>query len=179
MNSVITQFGAAAAENQDLFGALGINWTLLALQTGAFLLLLIILRKLVYPPLVAMLDKRDKAAKDSADAIAEAEKHASETEARTAELMNEAKREAADIVATAKQEASVMAKKAEEKARAKAEAIAASSLEELNKEVLAAKKMLRGEALELVALATEKVVGKTVSDTVDVRLIETSLKEVK
>lgn len=70
-----------------------------------------------------------------------------------------------------------MSQKSEEKARLKAEAIAASSLEEINKEVLAAKKMLRNETLDLVALATQKVVGKTVSDTIDASLIETSLKE--
>ena len=52
-----------------------------------------------------MLDKRDDAVRASADAAMEAEKHAAEAEARTAELLDEAKQEAADIVSTAKEEA--------------------------------------------------------------------------
>ena len=47
----------------------------------------------------------------------------------------------------------------------------------LKKERVAAKKMLRDETLDLVALATEKVVSKTVSDGVDANLIKASLKE--
>lgn len=178
MNNTITKVAATAADSPDLFGSLGIDWRLLVLQTIAFLILLLILKKLVYPPLMAMLDKRDQAAKASADAVAEAQKYASEAEARTAAMVEKAKREAADIVTTAKQEASAMSEKSEEKARAKAEAIAAASLEELNKEVVTARKMLRNEALDLVALATEKVVGKTVSGSVDEKLIEKSLEEV-
>lgn len=180
MEYIATHFVTVAATSEasgDLFSALGIDWALLALQTVAFLILFAILKKLVYPPLLAMLDKRDAAAAASAEAVAEAQKHADRAQSRTEELMQKAKQEAADIVATAKQEASAMSQKSEEKARLKAEAIAASSLEEINKEVLAAKKMLRNETLDLVALATQKVVGKTVSDTIDASLIETSLKE--
>ena len=78
MDIVVRQFGSTATENSDLFGSLGINWTLLGLQTLAFVILLLILKKFVYPPLVAMLDKRDEAVKASADAAMEAEKHAAE-----------------------------------------------------------------------------------------------------
>ena len=68
MDTVVRQFGTTATDNSDLFGSLGINWTLLGLQTLAFLLLLFILKKFVYPPLLAMLDKRDEAVRASADA---------------------------------------------------------------------------------------------------------------
>ena len=64
---------STSEQGGDLFSSLGINWTLLALQTVAFLILLFILKKFVYPPLVAMLDKRDDAVRASADAAMEAE----------------------------------------------------------------------------------------------------------
>ena len=63
METILTQFASAeahAAEKADLFSSLGIDWKLLILQTVAFLILLVILRKWVYPPLAAMLDKREK-----------------------------------------------------------------------------------------------------------------------
>ena len=128
MDIVVRQFGSTATENSDLFGSLGINWTLLGLQTLAFVILLLILKKFVYPPLVAMLDRRDEVVKASADAAMEAEKHAAEAEARTAELLDEAKREAADIVTTAKEEASKTAEEVARKAEAKADALLANAL---------------------------------------------------
>ena len=62
MEILLTQFAAAEAhaEKADLFGSLGIDWKLLVLQTIAFLILLAILRKFVYPPLVAMLPRVDR-----------------------------------------------------------------------------------------------------------------------
>ena len=48
MERILTQFASAeahAAEKADLFSSLGIDWKLLILQTVAFLILLVILRK--------------------------------------------------------------------------------------------------------------------------------------
>ena len=56
METILTQFASAeahAAEKADLFSSLGIDWKLLILQTVAFLILLVIIRKWVYPPLEA------------------------------------------------------------------------------------------------------------------------------
>ena len=63
MERLVTQFASAeahATDKADLFGSLGIDWKLLILQSVAFLVLLFVLSKWVYPPLAAMLDKRDK-----------------------------------------------------------------------------------------------------------------------
>ena len=45
--------------------------------------------------------------------------------------------------------------------------------------MIAAKKALHNETIELVAQATEKVVGKTVNAGVDKQLITQSIKEVE
>ena len=103
MERIFTQFANADPAVQaetNIFTSLGLDWKLLVLQTLAFLLLLWLLKKFVYPPILAMLDKRDAAVKASADAAMEAERYAAEAEARTAELLDEAKHEAAAIVAT-------------------------------------------------------------------------------
>lgn len=76
MNTILLQFAVATegVEEAGLFGSLGIDWTLLLMQTIAFLVLLAILRKWVYPPLLAMLDKRDKLLRDSTEAAVSAKK---------------------------------------------------------------------------------------------------------
>ena len=53
----------------------------------------------------------------------------------------------------------------------------AAAQSEIAKEVIAAKKALHNETVELVARATEKVVGKTVDAKLDNVVIEESLKE--
>ena len=60
----------------DLFGTLGIDWTLLLLQIISFAILVFILTKFVYPPIVAMLDRNDKKIADAVKATEEAQKNA-------------------------------------------------------------------------------------------------------
>ncbi len=171
------QIVAATEEpSADLFSALGIDWTLLGLQVLAFLILLAFLKKFVYPPLVSMLDKREESVKASADAAMEAERHAAEAEARTAELLNEAKKEAAEIVATAREEASVAAEAMHDKSEKKAAAMIDSAKDEISKEIEGAKKALQSEALELVAMATGKVLEEKIDAKKDSALIKKALK---
>ena len=71
MEHFLTQFAAEPAK-ADLFSSIGIDWKLLVLQTIAFLLLLVILKKFVYPPIVAMLDRRDEMIKEAYEAAKQA-----------------------------------------------------------------------------------------------------------
>lgn len=160
-------------------GAFGIDIPTLIFQTIAFLLLVFALGKWVFPIFMTAVDRREARINESLKAADEARQAADTAGEDVAKLLKQARREASEIVSTAKQEAAAMSQDAEVKARAKAEAIAAASLEELNKEILAAKKMLRKETLDLVAVATEKVVGKTVSESVDEGIIKQSLEEAK
>lgn len=161
-----------AQPNGDLMSSLGIDWALLGYQTLAFLLLLLILKRFVYPPLLNMLDKRDELIKASADAAMQAEQQASEAEARTAEMVARARQDAAEIVETAKQEAVEVASLIHEKAEARAEALIVSARDELSKEVESAKKLLKQETIELVALATGKVLEEKIDTKQDIQLIE-------
>lgn len=181
MEYIITQFAAtdATAGGEDLLSSIGIDWRLLALQALAFLILLAILKKFVYPPLVGVLEKRDADLRASADAAMEAERHAAEAQEMTSELLEKAKQEAADIVATARDEATAMVESAQAKAETKADALLNSAREEISKEVASAKKELESGALELVALATGKVLDEKVDTKKDGQLIAKALKEAK
>ena len=182
MEYIIKQFAAAeaaGASEGNLFLSIGIDWKLLALQALAFLILLMILKKFVYPPLVGVLEKRDADLRASADAAMEAERHAAEAQEETSKLLEQAKQEAAEIVATARDEASNMVETAQKKAEAKTDAMLNSAREEISKEVAGAKRQLESETLELVALATGKVLEEKVDTKKDGQLIEKALKEAK
>lgn len=177
MNNPFVQFASSQAGQSDLFGSLGIDWKLLLLQTVAFLVLLWFLGKFVYPVLSKSMDKREEDLERANKAAIEASKLAESSKNETEKLLKEARAQAKEIVATAKTEADDMRTKAEERSREQAERTIASAREEITKEVAAAKKDLHNETIELVAMATEKVIGRTVLPDVDKKIVRESLKE--
>ncbi len=179
MQSIVTFIATAEVADEGIMGAFGVDVPTLIFQGIAFLLLVFVLGKWVFPVFLAAVDRREQSINESLKAADEARSAADDANRDVAKLLKEARAEAGEIVSTAKKEASMMAQDAETKARAKTEALMAASVDEIEKEVLAAKKMLRSETLDLVALATEKVAGKAVSEAVDTGMIETALKEAK
>lgn len=170
---------AAAAESESIFSALGIDWRLLVLQLVAFIILVWLLGKFVYPWLMKSVDQRQADIEAAAKAAKEAQSAANDTQEETTKLMAEARKQAAEIVSTAKLEASEMASSSEAKARSTAEKIVADAHDQLTKDIEAAKRELHDETLELVALATTKVVGKTLDKKSDEALIQDALKGAK
>ena len=178
MNQVLTQFASAEA-GSDQFSMIGIDWKLLLIQTIAFLLLLVVLKKWVYKPILKMLDQRDADIQAGLNAAAEAKKSADESEARTEALLKKARRESQVIVAAAKAEASEMVASAEAKAKQQADRIIANGHQEVASELAAAKKALRGEMVDLVVEATRKVSAETIDVSKDTQLVEKHLKELR
>ena len=180
MKNILLQFASTApSDGGDMFSSLGIDWKLLILQSVAFLILLFILKKFVYPPLVAMLDKHDETVRASQKAAEEAKKHAEEAEEKTADLLKDARKEAADMLASARDEATELVEDAHKKASAKADAMMNSARDEITKEISKAKQDLQSETLDLVALATAKVLDEKVDSKKDGSLISKSIEELK
>lgn len=175
----LTYFASASSTEAkpDLFSSIGVDWTLLILQTIAFLILFWFLSKFVYPSLVAMLDKREKLIEESVRAAHDAEKNASEAEAKTAKLMKDARKQADEMLASAKSEAGQIVDLAEKKSRERAEQIVADAEAEIGRDIDTARKSLRAETISLVAEATEKVVRSTVDAQVDKKVVEGAIKE--
>lgn len=179
MVSTLTQFASTGAASGDIFTALGIDWKTLILQIVAFLILVWLLSKFVYPWLMKSVDERQNAIEAGAKAAEAAQEKAAKAEKDIAKLMSEARSEASDIISTAKEEATAAIEAAESKAKLHADAIVSSAHEQIEKDVLAAKKTLRDETIDLVAEATEKVIGHVVTAKVDEKLITTAVKEAR
>lgn len=167
----------AASGLGDIFTSLGIDGKMLLFQAIAFLILVFVMGKWVFPILLKTVDQRQEAIEAGAKAAQEAEKKATEAQAEVAKLLKEARAEAKDIVATAKDEAVAQIADSEQKAKTRAEKIVKDAHEQLEKDVIAARKALHNDTIELVALATEKIVGKTVSESVDKKIIAEAVKE--
>lgn len=173
-------YNFAATESSasgDIFTSLGINGQMLLFQAVAFLILVFVLSKWVFPVLMKAVDDRQEAIEASTKAAEQAEKKAAEAEEELQKILKEARAEAKDIVVTAKDEATAMIAASEQKAKTRAEKIVRDAHEQLEKDIIAARKVLHNETIELVAMATEKVVGKSVNQSVDKTIIAEAVKD--
>ena len=178
MEKILTQFAnSGASEKAGLFDSLGIDWALLAFQTVAFLILLFVLRKFVYPPMMKMLVKREKDLKAADAAAKSAKENADRDEELTAEMMRKARAQASDIVASAREEATEVVEEAAKKATAKSEALIKEAHNTIAQEIENAKKDLHNSTLELVVEATGKVLGEKIDAKKDTKLISEALEE--
>lgn len=175
---LLTQFAETGASS-NLFTALGIDWQMLIFQIVAFVVLVVLLGKFVYPPLMKAVDNRQEAIEASTEAAEEARKKAAKAESDVEKMLKEARTQASDIVSTAKEEATAAIEAADAKSKARAEHILAEAHEQIEKDVAGARKVLHNETLSLVAQATEKVVGKSVDAKVDEKVISAAIKEAK
>lgn len=165
------------ASSPSLLEALGIDGKLLIEQTLAFLLLVFLLSKFVYPALIKAIDSRRDQIEASMLEAKKAEEAANTAEEKVHQLLREARKEADDIVATANKAAAAASAEAEDKAKARAERIVADAKEQLDREVTKARKALRRETVELVALATEKVIDEKIDTAKDKELIESAISK--
>lgn len=176
--TTLTQF-AATEPSGDLFGALGIDVGMLVFQAIAFIILVLVMGKWVYPIFVRIVDERQEKIEASTKAADAAQQQAAEAKDAVADLMTEARKEANEIVSSAKREATAAIEAAEAKSKSRAEQIVADAHDQISKEVTAAKKALHNETLSLVALATEKVLGQAVDTKIDDAVITAAIKGAK
>lgn len=147
---------------EGIAAAFGVNWKLLFIQIVNFGILLFILQKFLYKPLLAMIDRRKTQIEKGIENALDAEIKLSEARAKADALVTEAKEKGLLSIESAKDRARVagesIIKKAEEEktrqlsqARAEGErikekALADSSDEIIKLSILAAGKVLREKA---------------------------------
>ena len=176
--TLLTQLAVAPASG-NIFDALGIDWKMLLFQILGFVVLVWLLGKFVYPILIKAVDSRQDAIEAGSKAAAEAEKQAAAAKIAVDKLMKQARKDAGEIVSTAKEEAIAAIEAADAKTKVRAERIVADAHDQINKDIVAAKKALHNETLDLVTLATEKIVGKTMTAKMDESIIAAAVKEAK
>ncbi len=178
MQEIFTLFASAIeAASGGIFESIGIDWKILILQAVAFGLLVFILAKWIYPPILAMLDRRDKLIEDSVKAAKEATKKSEKAAEEIAGQLKAARDEANEIVDAAREQSTQMLLDSEKDAERRAEALVSAAKSQLERDVETARTMLRDETASLVALATEKVVNQKVDGQADEKLISAAIKE--
>lgn len=182
LHSLIVASTAAAehaegAASPGLLEALGIDTKLLIEQGLAFLILVFVLGKFVYPALIKAIDNRRDQIEAGMKEAKQAEEALEKAEAKVTDLLADARKEADDILARSHKEATAMVADAEEKAKSRADQIVTEARAQLDTEVQKARQALKQDTVKLVALATEKVVRTKLDDKKDAELIKEALSE--
>lgn len=151
---------------------LGFNVTTLLLHAVNFLLLLGVLWRLLYRPVLAMLDERAARVRESMERAEYIKEEAARAEQERAARLEEARRQAQAIVAQANQIAEQIRAERRAAAEAEAERIVARAREEAEAERRRALAELRAEVANLAVLAAGQVIRESLDGARHRRLIE-------
>ena len=162
----------------DLIAAFDINWGALAFQTINFLLLLYLLNRFMFKPLLGRMDERsaklEKGLEDAETAARDRELARAEREAAVAE----ARKESAAMLARANKIAEDTRNEILGEARAEAEKVTQRAREEIVAEKERAMAELRSQVADLALDAAAKLVRSDMNATTQRRLVEEFLADV-
>lgn len=162
----------------ELFSKLGIDWRLLSGQIVQFVLLVLILYKLAYKPIIKLLEERTKKIEKSLADAKRIEQTLSESSEERTRLLDETHKQA-EIILT---EARASAEKLQAQTLAATKQHMAELQHKAEVETQAMKDRVvddaKGELAELVVAASERVLRQKMTSAHDKELIEEALREV-
>lgn len=149
-------------------------WTILT-----FLVLLALLGKFAWKPLLAALDRRHEMINDALDNAEKAKQELGQLQQDSAKIVSEARTEAQEIVGKSRVEAEKLKGDMVEKAREEADSIVRNAEKKIELEMAKALAELRNEVADLSLLVASKLIQKNLSKEENQVLIEESLKKIE
>ena len=144
-----------------------------------FLLLLIVLRKVAWGPIISSLELREKEIKDALNAAAAAKANAEQATSDYEKIKREAQGEAQKILSEAKLVKEKMVSDAVLEAKTKAEVEMKSALEAIDSEREKAVKEIKMAAVDLSIKAASKLIEKNLDSSDNRKLVNDTLDEVE
>ena len=154
---------AAFASGGGESGLISLDKSLI-IQAVNFLILLILLTKLLYKPLLAKMDERTQAIQKSLDEAQAARAEARKERDEFAAKIQAAHAEAQGIRATALKDAADEQRRLVDAARAEAARLVASARQEMDQDVRRARQELRQEVADLAIAVSERLIKKSLND---------------
>jgi len=149
-------------------------WTILT-----FLLLVALLAKFAWGPLLAALETRQNAIRKSLDDAQRARDELERLNQESARILNQARVEADQIIVSGRADAERLREDLKVKARAEADAIVKSAERQIQLETARALQQIRTEAVDLSVMIASKLIQRNLTKEDNERLIEEALKQVQ
>jgi F-type H+-transporting ATPase subunit b len=147
-------------------------WTLIV-----FAILVVVLGKFAWGPILNMVEEREKGIQAKLDEAAALNADAAKLLEQHREQLADARRQASELIAEGRTAAERVRKDIEEKARAEGQAIIERARAEIERERDAAIDMLRKESVDLALAAASKLMQENLDQAKDRALVERFLGE--
>ena len=151
----------------------------LIIQMINFLILLFLLQKVLYKPLLAKMNERTEAVRKSLDEAQHARAEAAKQQQENAERLRAAHAEAAAIRAAALKEAGEEQRKLVEAARVEAARLVESARAQMETDIRRAREELRREVSDLAIEVAEKLVRKSLDDADHRRIVAEAVSQLR
>jgi F-type H+-transporting ATPase subunit b len=148
-------------------------WTILT-----FLVLLGLLAKFAWRPLLQALDSRQEAIRKSLDDAQQAKLELERLHRESAQIIREARVEAESIVSRSRSDAERLKEEIKQTARAEAVTIVQNAERQIGLETQRALQQIRHEAVDLSVMIASKLIQRNLSKEDNEKLIEEALRQV-
>ena len=149
-------------------------WTILT-----FLVLVALLAKFAWRPLLQALESRQESIRKSLDDAQKAKQELERLHAESAEIIRQSRVEADAIVTRSRGDAERLREEMKQKARAEADAIVKNAERQIQLETGRAIQQIRREAVDLSVMIASKLIQRNLTKEDNGRLIEEALKQVE
>ena len=156
---------------------LGLNLTGFVLHLVNFIILLFILQRFLFPPIVKMLDERQARIRESMERAESLRLETQRAQAETERLLSEARGEGQRIIAQANEIASRIQRERQEAAEAEYQRILARAQEDARREREQAFAELRAEVADLAVLAAGRIINRQLDPAGQRQLVDEFLAE--
>ncbi len=162
-----------------LLGTFGLDWKLFLAQLINFSVIVFVLTKWVYRPLIKTMDERKKKIDDGVKNAEVAEKKLLSAKEEEEKIINSARAAGKEHVDEGRKKGDMERQHRVEASKAIIDAQLKESKERIQREADEAKKQAERDVAKLVLAATEKLMKTTLDEKQHRRLIEDSIKELE
>ena len=152
------------------------NFTLIG-QLLAFILFVWFCMRYIWPPMLRILEEREKEIADGLNAASEGKRELEEASVKKKEILKDAKEEAAELINQAGQRANQLVEDAKTSAQKEAEKIKVSAQNDLEQNTKRAREELRSEVAILAVAGAEKILNSEIDEKKNSELIDELTKE--
>jgi len=149
-------------------------WTIIT-----FLVLLALLAKFAWTPLLAALDTRQNAIRKSLDDAQQAKEELERLHVESAQIIQRARNDAEAIIAQSRSDGDRLREELKQKARAEADHIVKNAERQIQLETSRALEQIRHEAIDLSVMIASKIIKRNLSKEDNQKLIDDALKQVE
>lgn len=158
---------------------LGVEPFQLLIQIFNFIVMFLVLSKLLYKPILKILEERRKKIEEGLRYAEKIKKDLEENDKKREEIISEAKNEARKIIEEGKKSGRQMEAEIIEKAHQEAQEIIAKGRSELSLERIEMEKQLRGQTIEIATSMAESILSRILDKKYQTDVINKKIRELE